>query len=991
VNLFAYSNFVSGDFMLTLGVARYEPAAVNYNRLCLAVWDDYDNNVRFDYGYGNGRGLELVGEQAQVVTGGSLPVDFTNQPFLLRLVKRGGGASDLYTAYYSTNGVDFLAFANNSVANGNGQPSKLGFWFGDDPNLSTHAWLDYFEVVALPPATNMQAYTDTFTPGSGAASWRVQNNAKLYTIDQSQGALAMSKASGGGGGGGEWAVAYSAVTASGDFDVRADYREAGLTYTGGGWGNQIQLNVVYGGQAFCVVRGNEPNYGGNNAHVWDSQAGGQGIVAASDTNGTLRVIRTGTLMKGYHNNTFLWQRTCNTNLATIYLSLQNNGTADPISVKFDNFHVSAQAAMLAAPAFTSAALTAGMLGSPFVWQVTADYWSGLSAAGLPPGLIMNASGLITGTPTGGGAFNATITATNAQVATTQPLRIVISDGVGMLWREDFNNGLAANWTTLPTDASYYSFPPGQMNLRANYGDTWTYYNRPLNLFALNTPTAGDFMVTLGVSKYDLGDRNYPGIFLVAWDDTDNNVRLGYQASTGSRSSSVSIESGQTMTYSAGTSIDFATNAFVLRLVKQGNLYSGWWSTNGTDFLSLGGAVPAPYGNGLPAQVGFWMGVDPTLSDTMLIDYFEVSALTMTNAGTPPVFASANLTGALQGAPFAWEVNADYATGFGASGLPPGLAIGPGGLLTGTPAASGVYDSIVTATNAFGSANQTLRIVVRNPTGVLFRDDFSSGLSSSWTTVPSDTSYFNLLPGQMRARADYGEAWSSINRPLHLFAVDAPTNDDFTITLGVSKFVPNHADSPQVGVIAWQDTDNYVRSIYYGSYWGPSSQGQMVIEQGASPIPTQFPLAFGDQPFLLRLQRTNGVYTSSWSTNGVDFTFNPGTASSATLAPTKLGFYLGGDPTFLSVAVVDHFELASGAANPVAPPPPLLQFLRASSDTIAFSWSAAAGYNYQVQYTTNLGTGPWLNLGGPLPGNNGTLSVSNTVNLARQRFYRLLAQ
>ena len=162
VNLFAYSNLYSGNMMITLGVTRYEPTAMNWNRLCLVVWDDYDNNIRFAYGYGNGRSLELLGEQAQVVSGAGLTLDFTNRPFLLRLVKQGGSASNLYTACYSTNGVDFVSFANNTVTNGSGQPAKLGFWFGDDPNLNNHAWLDYFEVVALPPADPIAAWLAGF-------------------------------------------------------------------------------------------------------------------------------------------------------------------------------------------------------------------------------------------------------------------------------------------------------------------------------------------------------------------------------------------------------------------------------------------------------------------------------------------------------------------------------------------------------------------------------------------------------------------------------------------------------------------------------------------------------------------------------------------------------------------------------------------------------------------------------------------------------------
>ena len=369
------------------------------------------------------------------------------------------------------------------------------------------------------------------------------------------------------------------------------------------------------------------------------------------------------------------------------------------------------------------------------------------------------------------------------------------------------------------------------------------------------------------------------------------------------------------------------------------------------------------------------------TDTALLDYFEVSSLTMTNTGTPPVFASANLTGGLQGSPFLWDVSAAYATGFSAAGLPPGLSIAPAtGRITGTPATAGVYDTTITATNAFGATTQTLRIVVRNTTGVLFREDFTSGLSSNWTTMPADTNYFTLLPGQMWYRADYGDVWASGNRPLHLYAVDVPTNGDFTVTLGVSEFVPTRSDSPQIGVIAWKDTDNYVRSIYYGSSSGPLGQGQFVIEQSGSPTATGFPLVFGDQPFLLRLQRANGVYTSSWSTNGVDFIVNPASAFSATFAPTKWGFYLGGDPTYLSVAVVDSFEVSSDV------PPAITSqgWLTGAQLGAPFAWQITNSAGSTL-IASNLPRGLTLNANGLITGTPSQLGAFDTVLIASNHF------
>lgn len=483
----------------------------------------------------------------------------------------------------------------------------------------------------------------------------------------------------------------------------------------------------------------------------------------------------------------------------------------------------------------------------------------------------------------------------------------------MLFREDFNNGLAAPWTTVPTDTNYYNFQTGLMNLRANYGDTWTSYNRAINLFAVNTPTAGDFMMTLGITRFVPSLRQYPGIFLVAWDDTDNNVRYDYAGDYSGRGTSMSIESHQFMTSSAGISIDYGNNPFLMRLVKQGNMYSVWSSTNGVNYTAITNIPAAVYANFVPRQLGFWMGLDPNQTDTMLIDYFEIAALTMTNAGVPPVFASARLTGGLQGAPFLWEVSADYATGFSAAGLPPGLSLAQNGLITGTPIAAGVYDSTITATNIFGSANQTLRIVVRSTAGVIFRDDFNGGYSTNWTATP--TNYATALPGIERCRANSGDTWGG-SSPVP-FALPAPTNGTFTITLGLNKFVPGNWGYPSVFLMAWQDFDHLVR---FGNYGGPSgTRAEFSIESSAGVYAqNDYPTNFGSGPFLLRMNVTNNVYTSAFSTNAVDFIPLPGCFTNTFCTNTSVGFWVGADPYQNEIALVDYFEVSTTPpANPIA--------------------------------------------------------------------------
>jgi hypothetical protein len=57
-------------------------------------------------------------------------------------------------------------------------------------------------------------------------------------------------------------------------------------------------------------------------------------------------------------------------------------------------------------------------------------------------------------------------------------------------------------------------------------------------------------------------------------------------------------------------------------------------------------------------------------------------------------------------------------------------------------------------------------------------------------------------------------------------------------------------------------------------------------------------------------------------------------------------------------------------------------------SFGFNWSAVSGYRYQVQSSTNLGTGNWTNLGNPITATSSTVSVSDTITNT-QLFYRVV--
>src|SRR5512139_344813 len=82
------------------------------------------------------------------------------------------------------------------------------------------------------------------------------------------------------------------------------------------------------------------------------------------------------------------------------------------------------------PTITSPAPPAtGTVGAPYNFLCTATGTTPITftASGLPPGLVINAAGAISGTPTTAGTFNGTVTAANGTPPdATQPFTIIIN-------------------------------------------------------------------------------------------------------------------------------------------------------------------------------------------------------------------------------------------------------------------------------------------------------------------------------------------------------------------------------------------------------------------------------------------------------------------------------------------------------------------------------------------------------------------------------------
>jgi hypothetical protein len=81
-----------------------------------------------------------------------------------------------------------------------------------------------------------------------------------------------------------------------------------------------------------------------------------------------------------------------------------------------------------------------------------------------------------------------------------------------------------------------------------------------------------------------------------------------------------------------------------------------------------------------------------------------------------------------------------------------------------------------------------------------------------------------------------------------------------------------------------------------------------------------------------------------------------------------------------------FGLDDVSVTPI--PGPVFQSVTRTNSTIGLTWSTVSGLVYQVQYTASLAPTNWTNLGGTMTASGGTLSASDAIGTATQRFYRV---
>ncbi|MBA8879178.1 uncharacterized protein YhjY with autotransporter beta-barrel domain/carbon monoxide dehydrogenase subunit G [Phyllobacterium myrsinacearum] len=370
----------------------------------------------------------------------------------------------------------------------------------------------------------------------------------------------------------------------------------------------------------------------------------------------------------------------------------------PFSVT-QNYSLSVNPDALVLPATT---FTNGQVGVAYSASInpatggTAPYTYAVTSGSLPAGVSISSSGNISGTPTAGGTFNFTLTATDSAFVTAS---------------QTYSLTMAVPTLSMTPAAGTLALSYGQAYSQAFVASGGTApYTYALSAGAL---PAGISLSSTGTLS---GTPTVPGLYTISIRATDSSTGTG---------APFARTQNYVLTVSAPTIV-----------VAPATLPNGTAGTSYAATLSVSGGV-GPYTFGLtsgslPSGVSFNAAGEfsgtPTVSGTFstTITATDANGQTGTRAYTwvidaPTIVVTpATLSNGTAGTPYTANLSASggagpYSFSLSAGGLPSGISFNSAGQFTGTPTASGSFSTTVTATDANGfTAVQVYNWIINAP-------------------------------------------------------------------------------------------------------------------------------------------------------------------------------------------------------------------------------------------------------------------------------------
>jgi hypothetical protein len=431
------------------------------------------------------------------------------------------------------------------------------------------------------------------------------------------------------------------------------------------------------------------------------------------------------------------------------------------------------------PVVTSSGTATGTVGQAFSYQITASNSpSSYGASGLPAGVTVNTStGLLNGTPTIAGTYNATVTATNAGGHGTKGVTISIAGDPN----PPCTAPIVAFTSTPPainqTIESAWSIAPARTidNLitgtrSADYTGRWRALYTSTHLYMLvevgdGTPTndSGTSWWEDDVVEIFIDGNNSKGFSYDGVDDFQYGFRWN-DAVVKTGSNSVTNTTGIAFNmYAAGTgytlevSIPWSTIGFNPAVGKVIGLDVG------VDDDDNGGVKEAQLAS-FATNGSAW--TNPGIFGTVPL------ANSCGTTGAPVVSSSGTANGTL-GSAFSYTITASNSpTSYGASGLPAGLTVNTStGLISGTPTTAGTFNTTVTATNAGGTGSKVVTVSITSGCTspvIAFTStppSVNQTIESAWLNTPA-RNINNAVSGTRPA--DYTGQWRALYTSTHLY-------------------------------------------------------------------------------------------------------------------------------------------------------------------------------------------------------------------------------
>ncbi|MFZ0829484.1 MAG: leucine-rich repeat protein [Verrucomicrobiia bacterium] len=394
----------------------------------------------------------------------------------------------------------------------------------------------------------------------------------------------------------------------------------------------------------------------------------------------------------------------------------------------------------------------------------------------------------------------------------------------------------------------------------------------------------------------------------------------------------------------------------------------WNGTTLLDQMNLGAIgwtniqfVVTATGAGTVLQFGFrddpnYLGLDDISVVASQPGTLAVTTTSLPN-GTNRFAYSQQLSAVNGQLPYSWSLIS--------GSLPPGLTLATNGVISGMPTTNGMFNftvNVIDSLSATATQALSLTISLSQPTS-LGDSDFSV------PALPSGT-FLRYNPptgsGQPWTFAGSSGVANDLGAPCSSFSVSNPTY------AGQYAFIQlaGGQNGSISQVVNFASTGTYSISFL--------AAGRVSCSAGSGGdlnyIVKVAPYAGG----LSALNVTNASISNQAFTN-ITYQFIIPSPGNYIISFTSLS---GFGPYADNTVIIDDVSLTMIASAP------MFLFAQLTNGQFMFTWSAVSNGVYQLQYKTNLVQANWMNIGSTVTASNTVMSITNSINTDKQRFYRV---